>query len=1317
MNRCSFVLAVLACCAALTTAQECSDSKIDLGFLVDGSGSICDNDKNGLYDDPDNPGRQLCNNWQSVKDFMVQFVQELGNIDEDGNRVGLATFANEANYGFGLLDYTTEDDVVRQLATLPYPGGKTATADGLYLMSDQIFQTSGDRSDTRNVLLAVTDGTPNVPDDSPMAAARIAADYAKNIATIFTVGVTEDITVELLQYISSSPQIEGRNFFKSASFDELKEIRQQVITQTCKDPEPVGCTDTVIDLAILVDGSGSICGNCGGCETCDNYELVKNFVLGVIKELQVGPDAARISVVLYSNEAQTLFNFDTYTNANDMETAILTMVFLDSKTNTSGGLRQLRTDVFIANKGDRPNVRNVVVVLTDGNPTVEPENTAEEARLLREQVNAEVIVIGVTESVNKTILKQISSEPQIENQNFFVTDDFDSLINLVASIAETACQTPAPVITTPIPRLCRWAADIIFIVDSSGSIGYNNFQTMLKFLADLIDQFDIGGTTRVGMIRFSDSVTEIYGLGQYSTFDELRERTLAIEYIRGTTNTADAIKYAETMFRNDDSRPDSVKIAVILTDGGSNNKESTFDSANHARKYMEIVALGLGDWIDKYELQAIASDSYTNNLIMVENFNDLTNIVDSMKTFLCNDINDCADNPCRNGGQCMDMMDDYYCLCTDSYGGKNCDYRCRIRSQVAFILDSSGSIGRANFQTVVDFAKSVALQLPLDNGARVAMETFSDDVTVYFTVTDAQGVMTIMDEMSVPYFIGKTTNTAAALESVVQSLFRDADPNLPKYAVLVTDGRSNDMAATWEAAMNARANGVTIIPVGVGNSVRYPELRALASAPTTSTIVQVQRFSDLPDTRDTIRDLVCNAVDDCSGGPCRNGGTCHDLSGGYYCTCPDPWTGRNCERSCSGVGSGSEGSGRLDLVIILDRSGSIRQEMFDDVKQYIVNVISEFEVYDDKVRVACVAFSDDATTIFYLNTYSQLQDISEAILRVTYSGGRTNIASAFERVRTDVLNGNNGDRTNVENLVLLFTDGGANIRSEDTVPEAIRLRVGGTRVVTMSVGQQIDVLEMMAVASSPSANHVITTSSFSSMNNMISNFVDASCNSFDDCRNSPCRNGGTCVDGYNSYTCVCPSDRTGQDCERECQKSYDIAFILDVSGSLYDVYALGMAVFKEIIYGLEFRFDQTRAALILYSDSAVVRFQLDTYQDKRDILEALSLKDYGGRTNTQEALGMALDDVFRSNNGDRNSADNLVLLATDGASNIQSTRTLQKAQDLKNNGAQVYVFAIGGRVNMDEVNGMSTKADTHVYRIYNTNDVETQADNFLNTIC
>ena len=36
------------------------------------------------------------------------------------------------------------------------------------------------------------------------------------------------------------------------------------------------------------------------------------------------------------------------------------------------------------------------------------------------------------------------------------------------------------------------------------------------------------------------------------------------------------------------------------------------------------------------------------------------------------DIDDCADQPCLNGGTCSDGVDDHTCVCADGYNGKNC---------------------------------------------------------------------------------------------------------------------------------------------------------------------------------------------------------------------------------------------------------------------------------------------------------------------------------------------------------------------------------------------------------------------------------------------------------------------------------------------------------------------------------------------------------------------------------------------------------------------------------------------------------------------
>ena len=36
-------------------------------------------------------------------------------------------------------------------------------------------------------------------------------------------------------------------------------------------------------------------------------------------------------------------------------------------------------------------------------------------------------------------------------------------------------------------------------------------------------------------------------------------------------------------------------------------------------------------------------------------------------------INECASNPCQNGGSCADQVNGFACTCTESYTGNNCE--------------------------------------------------------------------------------------------------------------------------------------------------------------------------------------------------------------------------------------------------------------------------------------------------------------------------------------------------------------------------------------------------------------------------------------------------------------------------------------------------------------------------------------------------------------------------------------------------------------------------------------------------------------------
>lgn len=71
-------------------------------------------------------------------------------------------------------------------------------------------------------------------------------------------------------------------------------------------------------------------------------------------------------------------------------------------------------------------------------------------------------------------------------------------------------------------------ADIILVVDSSGSIGTENFDKVRNFLKDLVNSLDIDPSlTRVGLMLFNDKATWQFKLNRYGDkFEMLKVLTL-----------------------------------------------------------------------------------------------------------------------------------------------------------------------------------------------------------------------------------------------------------------------------------------------------------------------------------------------------------------------------------------------------------------------------------------------------------------------------------------------------------------------------------------------------------------------------------------------------------------------------------------------------------------------------------------------------------------------------------------------------------------------------------------------------------------------
>ena len=187
---------------------------------------------------------------------------------------------------------------------------------------------------------------------------------------------------------------------------------------------------------------------------------------------------------------------------------------------------------------------------------------------------------------------------------------------------------------------CPDPADVVFAIDSSGSIGEKNYYTVLDFAKTVVSSLNVGPQTRVGIETFANEKVLQFNLNSFEDKDTLIN-AISFPYTKGSTNTAAAIKFMnENMFKDQSGdRPGFKNVAIVITDGESNDRKETFQMAVEARKNdIEIIAIGVNmkSNAGRQELRALASDPDEFNVFNVNNFTALYGITDYIVAAVCN---------------------------------------------------------------------------------------------------------------------------------------------------------------------------------------------------------------------------------------------------------------------------------------------------------------------------------------------------------------------------------------------------------------------------------------------------------------------------------------------------------------------------------------------------------------------------------------------------------------------------------------------------------------------------------------------------------
>ena len=187
-------------------------------------------------------------------------------------------------------------------------------------------------------------------------------------------------------------------------------------------------------------------------------------------------------------------------------------------------------------------------------------------------------------------------------------------------------------------------ADIIVLMDSSGSIGHSDFTKALNYTAELSLLYELGeNDTRFGVIFYHSDVEHILTIPLNYTYNHsvLIDKIKETGYTSGGTNTGHAIEYATQQFFNEGfgSRRSDVNdssvvplVLIVATDGRSSDDVTQPSNSAH-EKDINIFSIGIGPNVNDEELRDIAGEE--SRVFRTANYDELTQIALIIQSATC----------------------------------------------------------------------------------------------------------------------------------------------------------------------------------------------------------------------------------------------------------------------------------------------------------------------------------------------------------------------------------------------------------------------------------------------------------------------------------------------------------------------------------------------------------------------------------------------------------------------------------------------------------------------------------------------------------
>nr|XP_020724551.1 collagen alpha-3(VI) chain isoform X2 [Odocoileus virginianus texanus] len=560
------------------------------------------------------------------------------------------------------------------------------------------------------------------------------------------------------------------------------------------------------------------------------------------------------------------------------------------------------------------------------------------------------------------------------------------------------------------------AADIIFLVDSSWSIGKEHFQLVREFLYDVIESLAVGDNDfRFALVQFNGNPHTEFLFNTYRSKQEVLSHVSNMSYIGGSNQTGKGLAYVMQNHlteaagsRASDGVP---QVIVVLTHGHSEDGLA-LPSAELKSADVNVFAIGVED-ADEGALKEIASEPLNMHVFNLENFTSLHDIVGNLVACVHSSM-----TPERAGG-------------TETPK----DITAQDSADIIFLIDGSNNTGSVNFAVILDFLVNLLERLSIGTQQiRVGVVQYSDEPRTMFSLNSYSTKAQVLDAVKALGFIGgELANVGLALDFVVENHFTRAggsrvEEGVPQVLVLISAGPSSDEIRDGVVALKQ----ASVFSFGLGaQAASKAELQHIAT--NDNLVFIVPEFRSLGDVQEQLLPYIVGVAQR------------------HIVLQPPTIVTQVIEVN------------KRDIVFLVDGSSKLGLTNFNAIRDFIAKVIQRLEIRQDLIQVAVAQYADTVRPEFYFNTYPSKREVINAVRKMKpLDGSALYTGSALDFVRNNLFTEAAGYRAaeGVPKLLVLVTGG----KSLDAVSQpAQELKRSG--ILAFAVGNKVaDQAELEEIA-------------------------------------------------------------------------------------------------------------------------------------------------------------------------------------------------------------------------------------------------------------